>query len=138
MAEIGEFDAPRWYAQPASAFPERPPLAQDTDVDVWVVGGGLAGLTIARESARRGWSVVVLESKKVAWNASGRNAGFVAPGFSERIENIVQRVGLAQAKELWGLSVAGVEYVRATMREAGMEAEAQGRLTVSRRDCQDE
>jgi glycine/D-amino acid oxidase-like deaminating enzyme len=80
----------------------------------------------------------VLESKKVAWNASGRNAGFVAPGFSERIENIVQRVGLAQAKELWGLSVAGVEYVRATMREAGIEAEAQGRLTVSRRDCEDE
>ena len=69
MGEIGELDGPRWYAQTAFGIAERPPLAQDTDVDVCVVGGGLAGLTIARETARRGWSVVVLEGKKVAWNA---------------------------------------------------------------------
>src|SRR5262249_31560449 len=45
-----------WYAQRAPAF-ERPRLAFDLDVDVCVVGAGLAGLTVAREVARRGWSV---------------------------------------------------------------------------------
>ncbi len=34
---------------------------------------GLAGLTTAREIARRGWSVAVLEAHRIAWNASGRN-----------------------------------------------------------------
>ena len=119
MADIGEIDVPNWYARGTVPVPDRPPLAQDADVDVCVIGGGLAGLTIARETARRGWSVLVLEGKKIAWNASGRNAGLVAPGFSERIENIVERVGLARAKELWALSAAGVEYVRAAIRDTG-------------------
>src|SRR5437763_9103879 len=140
MADIGEIDVPNWYARGTVPVPDRPPLAQDADVDVCVIGGGLAGLTIARETARRGWSVVVLEGKKIAWNASGRNAGLVAPGFSERIENIVERVGLARAKELWALSAAGVEYVRAAIRDTGTAGgiEAEGRLTVLRKDGGDD
>ena len=47
---------------------------------------GLAGLTVAREVARRGWSVAVLEAERVAAGASGRNSGFVLPGFREDIE----------------------------------------------------
>src|SRR5262245_27559903 len=101
-----------WYATTAVAAPERLPLNHDLDVDVCIVGAGLAGLTVAREVARRGWSVAVLEAGEVAGGASGRNAGFVSPGFAERIEAIVDRVGLPRARELWALSVAGVEYVR--------------------------
>ncbi|MFZ0527270.1 MAG: FAD-dependent oxidoreductase, partial [Xanthobacteraceae bacterium] len=39
--------------------PPRPSLSLDLDVDVCVIGGGLAGLTTAREVARRGYSVVL-------------------------------------------------------------------------------
>jgi glycine/D-amino acid oxidase-like deaminating enzyme len=116
--------------------PQRPALAGDVDVDVCVIGAGLAGLTAARELARRRWSVAVLESNRVAWNASGRNAGFVAPGFAERLESIVERVGLRRAKELWALSSAGVDYVRTTIRETEMPGvePVPGRLTVRRTD----
>jgi len=140
MAEAGGTDGPRWYAETTVAAPERAPLVQGADVDVCVIGGGLAGLTVAREIVRAGWSVVVLEAKRIAWNASGRNAGFVAPGFSERIENIIERVGLSRAKQLWALSADGAEYVRATIRETGMQdvAPADGRLIVLRRNAEDE
>jgi glycine/D-amino acid oxidase-like deaminating enzyme len=127
---------PTWYTDTMAEAPERPALAQDIDVDACVIGGGLAGLTAGRELARRGWSVAVLEAQRVAWNASGRNAGFVAPGFAERLEAIVERVGLRRAKELWALSVAGVDYVRATIRDTEMPGVDQvaGRLTVRRSD----
>jgi gamma-glutamylputrescine oxidase len=140
MAEAAWNDEPKWYAETTVAVPERAPLVQDADVDVCVIGGGLAGLTVAREIVRRGWSVVVLEAKKIAWNASGRNAGFVSPGFSERIENIIERVGLTRAKQLWALSAQGAEYVRATIRETGMPGATplEGRLTVLRIDAEDE
>ena len=115
------------------AAPERPPLTGDLDVEVCVVGAGLAGLTIARELARRGWSVAVLEARPVAWNASGRNTGFVLPGFAQDMDVVVRRVGLAHAKALWALSEAGVEYVRAhdprnrhARRRAGRGRLAQG------------
>ena len=101
-----------WYAATAAAAPQRAALSHNIDVDVCVVGAGLAGLTIAREVARRGWSVAVLDAGKVAGGASGRNAGFVSPGFAERIDAVVERVGLPRAKELWALSEAGVEDIR--------------------------
>src|SRR5215470_5163762 len=111
----------------------------DADVDVCVVGGGLAGLTVAREVARSGWSVAVLEAKRIGWNASGRNCGFVAPGFAEDIRKIVERVGLDHARELWALSEHGVEYVRATIRDADMPGvdPVDGWLNVSKSDDAD-
>ena len=73
-----------WYAATRVESPARPRLTVELDVDVCVIGAGLAGLTVAREVARLGWSVVVLEAKSVAWSASGRNTGVVLPGFSRR------------------------------------------------------
>jgi glycine/D-amino acid oxidase-like deaminating enzyme len=89
---------PTWYAATMVAAPERRALTHDLDVDLCVIGGGLAGLTVAREVARRGWSVAVLEAERVGAQASGRNGGFVSPGFAERIDAIVARVGLPRAK----------------------------------------
>ena len=62
-----------WYEASRVAAPDRPRLNVDLDVDVCVIGAGLAGLTAAREIAQRGWSVAVLEAGHVAWAASGRN-----------------------------------------------------------------
>jgi glycine/D-amino acid oxidase-like deaminating enzyme len=100
--------------------PERGPLHHDLDVDVCVVGAGLAGLTTAREVARRGWSVAVVEAQRTAWNASGRNCGFVVPGFSVGMDRIVSRVGLDHAKALWAASEMGVEYIRTAIQETWM------------------
>jgi gamma-glutamylputrescine oxidase len=109
-----------WYETNSVSRPERPRLNLDLDVDVCVVGAGLAGLTVAREIAQRGWSVVVLEGGQVAWAASGRNMGFVLPGYSEDIDGIIERVGLDHAKQLWALSEQGLDYVRRTILDTRM------------------
>src|SRR5882757_456548 len=106
-----------WHAATRAEGPARARLAVELDVDLCVVGAGLAGLTVAREVARLGWSVVVLESKSVAWSASGRNPGVVVPGFSVSADALIERVGLEAAKALWARSVAGAEYVREAARE---------------------
>jgi gamma-glutamylputrescine oxidase len=109
-----------WYKATRVTSPERPRLNFDLDVDVCVIGGGLAGLTVAREVAQRGWSVAVLEANRVAWAASGRNTGFVLPGFGAPIDDVVERVGLDHAKQLWALSEQGLDYVRRTIADTGM------------------
>jgi gamma-glutamylputrescine oxidase len=135
-ASDGTSYAASWYVDTMVPAPARAALAFDLDVDVCVVGGGLAGLTVAREIARRGWSVVLLEARRIAWNASGRNCGFVIPGFAETMDNVVRRVGLDHAKSLWALSEAGVEYVRNTIRGTGMPGidPTDGWLKVSKAD----
>ena len=109
-----------WYEATAVARPTRPRLTFDLDVDVCVVGAGLAGLTTAREIAGRGWSVAVIEANRVGWAASGRNTGFVLPGYSEDVDNIVERIGLDHAKQLWALSEVGLLYVREAIRATRM------------------
>jgi gamma-glutamylputrescine oxidase len=125
-----------WYEATRVERPDRPRLNFDLDVDVCVVGAGLAGLTAAREIARRGWSVAVLEGGQVGWAASGRNTGFVLPGFGAHIDDIVERVGLDHAKELWALSEQGVDYVRRTIADNALPAvdPTPGWLHVSKTD----
>jgi glycine/D-amino acid oxidase-like deaminating enzyme len=128
--------AASWYEATRAESPAPVALNYDLDVDVCVIGGGLAGLTVAREVALRGWSVAVLESKRVAWAASGRNTGFVLPGFHEDIESMIERIGLDHAKQLWALSEWGVDYVRRTIEETGMRGTdpVPGWLHVSKTD----
>lgn len=109
-----------WYATTKVDAPLRPPLHLDLDVDVCVIGGGLAGLTAARELARDGRSVVLIEAGRIAGAASGRSTGFVLPGFAASPERIVSRVGFERAKDLWSLSLSGLEYVRKTIRDDAM------------------
>ncbi len=125
-----------WYEATRVASPEHERLNFDLDVDVCVIGAGLAGLTVAREVAQRGWSVAVLEAGRVAWAASGRNTGFVLPGYSEPFEDIVERVGLDHAKQLWGLSERGLDYVRFTIEDARLPGvdPVPGWLHVSKTD----
>ena len=129
-----------WYAATMVEAPPRPSLSLDLDVDVCVIGGGLAGLTTAREVARRGWSVVLLEAGRLAQSASGRNTGFVLPGFGADADKLVARVGFERAKDLWSLAQAGLDYVRTTIRaeNAPGTGTQNGWLYVSKKDNNDE
>ncbi|MCW5691098.1 MAG: FAD-binding oxidoreductase [Pseudolabrys sp.] len=106
-----------WYEATRNPRPDHARLGFDLDIDVCVIGGGLAGLTAAHEIARRGWSVAILEAGRIAEAASGRNTGFVMPGFSESIDNMVERIGVDHTKQLWELSEQGVDYVRRTIAD---------------------
>jgi gamma-glutamylputrescine oxidase len=125
-----------WYETTRVETRERSQLNFDLDVDLCVIGGGLAGLTVAREVAKRGWSVAVLEANRIGWAASGLNTGFVLPGFSEEVADMIERVGLDRTKELWALSERGLDYVRRTIEETGMPgvSPVPGWLYVSKTD----
>ena len=92
-------------------------LSFDLDVDICIVGAGLAGLTVALEAARLGASVAVLEGRHVGWNASGHQLGTVLPGFGLPVADVIERVGFETTRELWSLSKQGVELIRALATE---------------------
>jgi glycine/D-amino acid oxidase-like deaminating enzyme len=111
-------------------------LSFDLDVDICIVGAGLAGLTVALEAARMGASIAVLEGRHVGWNASGHHLGTVMPGFGLPVGELIERVGLEDARELWALSKEGADYVRATATDEAMPgiALSEGALEVSNVD----
>lgn len=100
-----------WYEASADRGPVQPELTGRVQAEACVIGGGLAGLTTARELQRRGVSTVLLEAKRLGWGASGRNGGFVTPGFAEGIDAVAHRFGLSAAQALFRLSEEGRRYV---------------------------
>src|ERR1700734_2620533 len=123
-----------------AALLERSRLSFDLDVDICVVGAGLAGLTVALEAARLGASVAVLEGRHIGWNASGHQLGTVMPGYSLPIADLIARIGFEDTRELWALSRQGAEYVRANATEELMPgiALSEGALEVSNVDVGDQ
>src|ERR1700726_909634 len=115
-------------------------LSFDLDVDICVVGAGLAGLTVALEAARLGASVAVLEGRHIGWNASGHQLGTVMPGYGLPIGDLIARIGFEDTRELWSLSKQGADYVRATASEELIPgiALSEGALEVSNVDVGDQ
>ncbi len=121
-------------------MPDRARLSFDLDVDIAVVGAGLAGLTVALEAARLGASVAVLEGRHIGWNASGHQLGTVMPGYALPIGELIARVGFEDTRELWSLSKQGAEFVRANASEDLIPgiAISEGALEVSNVDVGDQ
>jgi glycine/D-amino acid oxidase-like deaminating enzyme len=123
-----------------AALRERTRLSFDLDVDICIVGAGLAGLTVALEASRMGASVAVLEGRHVGWNASGNQLGTVMPGYALSLHELIERIGFEDARELWALSKEGAEYVRGLATEESMPgiAMSEGALEVSNVDVGDQ
>jgi glycine/D-amino acid oxidase-like deaminating enzyme len=67
-----------WLDQVGADMTPRPPLRQDLDVDVAIIGAGYTGLWTAYYLQRRDPSmrIAVLESRFAGFGASGRNGGW--------------------------------------------------------------
>src|SRR6185437_6875718 len=124
----------------ATASQGRMRLSFDLDVDICVVGAGLAGLTVALEAARLGASVAVLEGRQVGWGASGHQLGTVMPGYGLPIRDLIARIGFDNTRALWSLSKQGADLVRANATEELMPGISvnEGVLEVSNVDVGDQ
>lgn len=140
MNTTGPIEGAGWYVASATPAEARPRLTFDLDVEVCVVGGGIAGLSVALEAAKRGASVAVLESRQLAWSASGYNIGTVTPGFGGEIADLIARVGREDARELWALTQQGADQIRATVAAENIPGVAltDGVLEVSHTDNGDQ
>jgi gamma-glutamylputrescine oxidase len=125
-----------YYARTLGQATQGPALTSALECDVAIVGGGLAGLTAALELARAGRSVVVLEAERVGWGASGRNGGFVGPGYATSHSHIARMVGAERAHELHKLSIEGVDIVAANIKSLAIESAkpVYGKMSVLRYD----
>ncbi|WP_439500306.1 NAD(P)/FAD-dependent oxidoreductase [Bosea sp. (in: a-proteobacteria)] len=129
-----------FYARTVATRRDRPPPRGQVEVEICIVGGGLAGLTCAYELARAGRSVAILEAEAVGWGASGRNGGFVGAGYSRGHASIARAVGEDEARALHRLSIEGMHIVSDMIRDLDVAASVSplpGKIAAVRYDSGD-
>ena len=101
--------------------------------DVVVVGGGFTGLSAALALARRGVSVVVLESGRIAGEASGRNGGQCNNGLAHDFAGLAGSIGRERARALYRAHTDAVDSVERLVREEEIACDfhRRGRLKLA-------
>ncbi|KUI35768.1 FAD-binding oxidoreductase [Mycobacterium sp. GA-2829] len=114
--------------------PRYAPLSGAVTADLVVVGAGYTGLWTALHAAERrpGSRIVMVESDRVGWAASGRNGGFVDASLTHGAENGKSR--WPDEIELLGrLGMENLDGMQADIERLGLDVEWQrtGMLTVA-------
>jgi glycine/D-amino acid oxidase-like deaminating enzyme len=124
---------PFWLDTPDRPAP-RPPLTAETTADLAIVGGGFCGLWTAVLAKERDPSaeVVLVDSDRIAWAASGRNGGFCAASLTHGEANGRSRFPDSY-DELAQLGARNLDGIAATVERYGIDChfERTGELHVS-------
>ena len=128
----GVRDACFWIDDaPGAAFDS---LTRDHTADLVVVGGGYTGLWTAVRAKQRdpGRRVVLLESRRLGWAASGRNGGFCSASLTHGEENGRSRWP-DEYDELERLGAANLDAIEKTVHDYSMDVdfERTGELSVA-------
>ena len=112
-----------WYAASANPSTLHEPLRGEVTADVCVVGGGIAGCSTALHLAERGYRVVLLEGKRIAWGASGRSGGQAIVGYACSQDKLVSQVGRDDARKMFDISVEANELLRDLVARHGIDCD---------------
>jgi len=99
------------------------PKSAQTKADVAIVGAGLTGLSAARELAKRGVRVVVIDAEQAGWGASSRNGGMLLTGLKLGPHELVSKFGLERARALDAASLAAIDHVERVIKEEAIDSE---------------
>jgi len=113
---------PYWHVG-MPPLPDRSGRALPESADVVVIGGGYAGITAARELARRGTRVTLLEAHTLGWGASTRNGGIVHPGYKWGPPQLLRRYGRDTGVALYRETLESYALVKRLIAEESIECD---------------
>ena len=104
-----------WLATASRPHPS--PWARPVEVDVIVVGGGIAGMTAALLLKRRGRSVAVIEMQRVGLGETGHTTGHLTEIVDARYEAIERDFGHDAASLVAASSRAAMDHIESWATE---------------------
>lgn len=125
-------DANCWYAASSPQPALLPPLSDDLECDVCIVGGGVTGVSAALHLAERGMRVVLLEAREIGWASSGRNGGMMTAYADIDPAVLDKALGREHADRYWQLADRAQENLHQVIDRYRIDCELKsGALTAA-------
>jgi glycine/D-amino acid oxidase-like deaminating enzyme/nitrite reductase/ring-hydroxylating ferredoxin subunit len=99
------------------------PLTGDLATDVCVVGGGIAGLSVAYRLSRAGKSVVLLESRRLGAGDTGETTAHLASALDERFTHLETVHGGDGARRAYESHQGAIEEIAAIVRDEEIDCD---------------
>jgi glycine/D-amino acid oxidase-like deaminating enzyme/nitrite reductase/ring-hydroxylating ferredoxin subunit len=112
-----------WMA--TAEVPSFPPLAEDAECDVCIVGAGIAGLTTAYTLARAGKRVIVLDDGPIGGGETGRTTAHLSWALDDYYSEIEKAHGHDGARVACESHRSAVDRIEAIVREEHIDCEFQ-------------
>ncbi|MEV5811782.1 FAD-dependent oxidoreductase [Streptomyces mutabilis] len=122
MTEKAQVKGSYWL-QTAPGGAPRPALAEDLDVDVAVIGAGVAGISTAWELARAGRSVAVLEAGRVAAGVTGHTSAKLTALHSLVYDKLRRTRGPGGARLYARSQSEAIEHAAGIVEELGIDCD---------------
>ncbi|MFP5330624.1 MAG: NAD(P)/FAD-dependent oxidoreductase, partial [Alphaproteobacteria bacterium] len=100
-----------------------PSLEGDLSVDVAIIGGGIVGISAARELKDRGLTVAVVEARRVGRGVSGRATAKVSSQHGLRYTTIRDKFGEPGARVYAEAQETGLNVIDGMVRRFGLDAD---------------
>jgi len=112
---------PLWTLPPADIGPGQ--LAENIETDVCVIGGGLAGLSVAYELCKVGRRVILIEDGIIGSGESSRSTAHLMPALDDRWYNIMSVHGLEKARLVAESQIEAINRIGEIIRDERIDCQ---------------
>lgn len=120
MKDIGVLQ-PYWLAStPETNYP---PLEEDIEVDVAVIGGGMAGITSAYLLKKEGFKVAVIEADRILQGTTAHTTAKLTSQHGLLYDKIKRSLGEERAKQYAEANEYAIDFVEEIIRENNIECD---------------
>jgi glycine/D-amino acid oxidase-like deaminating enzyme len=107
-----------------------PPITDDAQCDVAVIGGGITGAMIARRLARDGHGIVVLDRRDIGTGSTSASTALLQYEIDLPLVSLAQRIGREPAERAYQLSHASIDDLERMVRDLGIDCDFQRRTSI--------
>ncbi|RLQ93062.1 FAD-dependent oxidoreductase [Falsibacillus albus] len=119
--KIPQEPEPIW--REGAALASFPPISENMEADVVVIGAGITGVTTAYLLAKDGRKVILAEADRVLNGTTGHTTAKITVGHDLIYNELIQHFGQEKAKQYFLANKAGMEFIEKAVNDLNIDCD---------------